>query len=885
MSKISKTIALVLLTVMTVSLVPESVLAKEGVQAEADKAYISKEEEHAETSATEEPKEKPSENTDKEPEETPAETTKEEPEKTPEETRDEEPAEKPAEEPAEKPAEEPSDNNQKTHSRNSTENPADDGNSEEPKQEPETTQPADSIPVVEGTWDETDGKKIFLDNSGKRVTGFCKISDKIYFFDEEGIMKTGWITMTDGTRRYFGADGAGLVDCWKTIGKVKYHFDENGIMATGLKNISGKIYFFDSKGKIKKGWVTTGGKKYYFDKNGVAYTNRWLTKKKKKYHFDSEGVMAKGLTRIGSSLYFFNSKGQMKKGWVTTGGKKYYFDKKGKAYVNRWLTKKKKKYHFDSEGVMAKGLTTIGSSLYFFNSKGQMKKGWVTTGGKKYYFDKKGKAYVSRWLTYKKKKYYFNSEGVMSTGSVVIGGQTYNFDSNGKLKTGWITINGIRYYADKNGKICVNQWITYNKHKYYLGEDGVAVTGMQIIGSHIYYFDSTGMMKTGWITIDGERYYFSSSGAAFVGWHLINNERYYFGEDGKMYHDTFVDGFILGPDGRVINYAYEYDEEEDNDEAWLMNHVIDVGQMTANGVTSSFGEISAHVLGYPDPSYKSGLVVVSGWTYVQYYDWSEKKFHILKAEDFDLNKLKNGDYNTDFVALCNLPGEKITLTVNPSDEFCDFLGWSRKTSDDDKTYDAGRIFSTNKTITVTVAEDEGYYAHCNSPWTGCYFDHTYRNGRVNGCPGYRTFKIHHLRGRRSENGGWTIDTESHRLVARIAYYHPIFFQYGTAAITHGECYGFFMRDENAKYPTEDVYVTILEDEYGRKPNDVSYIHTWIYDLNENGGSDTFALMDANGKIINKIESIGNGYYRHVNPLTGETVDEFYDPERYERLQR
>ena len=875
---------------MTVSLVPESVLAKEGVQAETDKAYISKEEEeHAETSATEEPKEKPSENADKEPEETPAETTKEEPEKTPEETpaetRDEEPAEKPAEEPAEKPAEEPSDNNQKTHSRNSTGNPADDGNSEEPKQEPETMQPADSIPVVEGTWDETDGKKIFLDNSGKRVTGFCKISDKIYFFDEEGIMKTGWITMTDGTRRYFGADGAGLVDCWKTIGKVKYHFDENGIMATGLKNISGKIYFFDSKGKIKKGWVTTGGKKYYFDKNGVAYTNRWLTKRKKKYHFDSEGVMAKGLTRIGSSLYFFNSKGQMKKGWVTTGGKKYYFDKKGKAYVNRWLTKKKKKYHFDSEGVMTKGLTTIGNSLYFFNSKGQMKKGWVTTGGKKYYFDKKGKAYVSRWLTYKKKKFYFNSEGVMSTGSVVIGGQTYNFDSNGKLKTGWITINGIRYYADKNGKICVNQWITYNKHKYYLGEDGIAVTGMQIIGSHIYYFDSTGMMKTGWIMIDGERYYFSSSGAAFVGWHLINNERYYFGEDGKMYHDTIVDGFILGPDGRVINYAYEY--EEDHDEDWLMNHVIDVGKMTANGVTSSFGEISAHVLGYPDPSYKSGKVVVSGWTYVQYYDWSEKKFHILKAEDFDLNKLKNGDYNTDFVALCNLPGEKITLTVNPSDEFCDFLGWSRKTSDDDKTYDAGRIFSTDKTITVTVAEDEGYYAHCNSPWTGCCVDFRIDNGSK------RTCIVHHVFCRRSEdNGRWTLDHESRKFVSKVACYYGD----SSAALCHysgrflyngglssKNYYGFFMRDENTKLSTKDIYVTNVKDERGRETGAINYIHTWIYVQNENGVQCTLALKDADGKIIYEIWHLEKEYFRHVNPITGEWLDEYYDPELYAYL--
>lgn len=872
MSKFSKIVALFLLTVMTVSLVPENVFAEDGIQAEVDKAFISSEDEDStETSATEEPKEKPSENTDKEPEETPAETTGEEPEKTPEET--------PSKSREEEPTEKPSDNDQKTPSRNSTEDPVDADPSEEPKQEPETTQPADSIPVVEGTWDEADGKKIFLDDSGKRVTGFCKISDKIYFFDEEGIMKTGWITMTDGTRRYFGSDGAAVVDSWKTVGKVRYHFDENGIMATGLKKIGGKIYFFDSKGKIKKGWVTTGGKKYYFDKNGVAYTNRWLTKKKKKYHFDSEGVMAKGLTRIGNSLYFFNSKGQMKKGWVTTGGKKYYFGKKGKAYLNRWLTKKKKKYHFDSEGVMAKGLTFIGNNLYFFNSKGQMKKGWVTTGGKKYYFDKKGKAYINRWLKYKKKKYYFNSEGAMSSGPMVIGGQLYFFDSNGKLKTGWVTINGVRRYFDKNGKAYVNKWLTYNKHKYYFNSEGVPVTDLQIIDNHIYYFDSTGMMKTGWMTIDGVKYYFRSSGAAATGgWYWIGEDRYYFGVEGNMYHDTIIDGIEIGPDGRAI--IMEDDDDPEDDPINIYDLVLLASLVKGDSIiTNTYGYISGHILGYNDPAKYSGKVEVSGWTYVAMKSTNSSEYKYLKTEDFDLEKFHSGAYGCDTAWFCCLPGEKVTLKVIPSEEYCDFLGWSYTTRDvNDRKYDKSKIISTDKTITVTVEESKILYAHCNSPWTGCHVDYRVTNSDSYTKPKCSTI-VRNLTCIRGTDGSWVLDSESCDIKACAAFY-SVFMAYSGSyypSSYNPNFRNFFMRDENWSFTTKDIYIEIEIDEYGKESGAIYYIAEYEQNT-QSFAMSLFVLKDKDGNIRYRTIYEGDGYFWKVDPYTGEYLEQYYNAE-------
>ncbi len=887
MSKFTKTIALFLMTVMTMSFVPVTVFAGDIDQAEAENAILADEEDAAgnaeQGEPSEDPAEKPTEKPADKPDEDIEKETGKETEAPPAGNSGEDASNTPQEEPAkpqeekteDKTEEESSDNGNKTSSVNDEGKPSGDTAGNTSKQEAEPVDPVDSIPVVEGTWDTVGGKKIFLDGSGTRVTGFCRIGEKIYFFDKEGIMKTGWLLLSDGTRRFFNPDGTCVAGSWKTISKAKYYFDENGVMATGLKTIGEKYYFFDSTGKMKKGWVTTGGKKYYFDKkSGSAYVNRWFKYKKKKYHFDSEGVMAKGLTYIGGKLYFFNSKGQMKKGWVTTGGKKYYFDKKGRAYVNRWLKKKKKKYHFDSEGVMAKGLTYIGSNLYFFNSKGRMKKGWVTTGGNKYYFDKKGKAYINKWLKYKKKKYYFDSEGVMSKGLVVIGGQTYCFDSAGKLKTGWVTIHGVRYYFDKNGKPYVNKWLTYNKHKYYFNSDGIPVTDLQKIGNHLYYFDSNGMMKTGWMTIDGERYYFLSSGAAAAGgWYWIGEDRYYFGTEGNMYYDTVVEGIVIGPDGVAIIEEDE-DDYEDEEERPLINRLISVGTLrkNANATNSSICVISTHVLGYPDPGYRSGSVTVSGWTYVLYYDNSKNEPHILKAEEFDVNKFNNGGYDCDIVNLCNLPGEKITMTIKPSEEFCDFLGWSRNNSNDDKLYNADKILSTDKTITVTVASGEYYCAHCNSPWNACYVDITRSNG------GKRKFTVHHLMCHRNENGIWVMDTESIRLIANVAFYHSIYSNYGGPVMNSRTCYGFFMRDENTKFSTEGVYVTILKDERGRETGAKQYIHTWKYDLSQNPGSDIFALMDEDGKIILKIEFYDENTFHHVDPVTGEWLDVFEDPE-------
>ncbi|WP_312470932.1 DUF3238 domain-containing protein [Neobacillus sp.] len=147
-------------------------------------------------------------------------------------------------------------------------------------------------------------------------------------------------------------------------------------------------------------------------------------------------------------------------------------------------------YYFDSSGAMQTGWQSIGGAWYYFNSSGAMQTGWQSVGGK--------------W-------YYFNSGGAMLTGSQSIRSTWYYFNSSGAMQTGWQSI--------------VNTW---------------------------YYFNSSGAMQTGWQSIGSTWYYFNSSGGMQTGWQYIGSNWYYFYSSGAMAFNTTIDGYKLGPDGKML---------------------------------------------------------------------------------------------------------------------------------------------------------------------------------------------------------------------------------------------------------------------------------------------------------------------------------------------
>lgn len=177
----------------------------------------------------------------------------------------------------------------------------------------------------------------YFGNDCIKVRGWNIIEKKTYFMDDTGKKQTGFKTI-DGKRYYFNTNGVLQINKWvkltKIVGKetVKqvYHTDKYGIVMTGLKNIDGDYYYFNSKGLMAtETWVKIGSKYYYAGKNGKIKRNCWISVGGKRYHVNAKGVRQTGWLKDGDKYYYLNENGEMVTGTVRIGKKTYKFNSKG----------------------------------------------------------------------------------------------------------------------------------------------------------------------------------------------------------------------------------------------------------------------------------------------------------------------------------------------------------------------------------------------------------------------------------------------------------------------------------------------------------------------------------------------------------------------------
>ncbi len=175
-------------------------------------------------------------------------------------------------------------------------------------------------------WQKIDNKWYYFDNAGKKVTGWKYVVNSWYYFDSTGVMKTGW----------------------QKIGNSWYYLGTDGAMDTGWVKIGTKWYYLNSSGQMLSGWKKIGGEWYYFATSGVMATG-WQKLSGSWYYMNSNGVMQDGWLKLGKNWYYLGTTGVMATGWV----------KLGKSW-----------YYLDASGVMATGTKKIGSVTYKFNSSG-----------------------------------------------------------------------------------------------------------------------------------------------------------------------------------------------------------------------------------------------------------------------------------------------------------------------------------------------------------------------------------------------------------------------------------------------------------------------------------------------------------------------------------
>lgn len=152
--------------------------------------------------------------------------------------------------------------------------------------------------AINGGWYQDFHKTYYYNEKGELLTGINRINDKLYLFDENGLLSSGWIRLENGNIAYA---------------------DNNGVIQTGLTNINvndeDKIYYFDKNGYLLTGWQFINDNWYYFEENNesdnygsalkglqtIVYDNY-----PRIFMFDENGIMKKGLTEIDNKYYYFN---------------------------------------------------------------------------------------------------------------------------------------------------------------------------------------------------------------------------------------------------------------------------------------------------------------------------------------------------------------------------------------------------------------------------------------------------------------------------------------------------------------------------------------------------------------------------------------------------
>ncbi len=254
--------------------------------------------------------------------------------------------------------------------------------------------------VVTG-WKSLNKKWYFFDAAGRNLRNepYFDAKDELYWFDESGVMKTGWYKHTvSGTATVDGRNDSYQEAYW---------------------------YYLGTDGKARKGWQKVGGKWYYFDPSlAVMYENCVIAIGNKRYAFNKGGAMAtgwfndrssyvdeKGKTVKNNCWYYLNSSGAAVTGWQKVGGVWYYFNAGTAVMLTGWQKLGGVWYYFKGSGAMSTGWQKVGGKWYYFNGSGAMRTGWLKSGGV--------------W-------YYFNTSGAMlANTSQKIGGKTYKFNASG----------------------------------------------------------------------------------------------------------------------------------------------------------------------------------------------------------------------------------------------------------------------------------------------------------------------------------------------------------------------------------------------------------------------------------------------------------------------
>ena len=156
--------------------------------------------------------------------------------------------------------------------------------------------------AADGTWLEKDGGWQYRRANGSMAKGTWEdIDGEWYFFGDDLLMETGW----------------------HKIGNLRYYFEDNGALAEGWQCYSedgkDRWYYFNSEGNAVIQWLYDGGKWYWFNSSGVLSTEASKTIDSKKYYFHEDGSLR---ANEYSGIKYIDASGQLDSDYDVKGEKK-----------------------------------------------------------------------------------------------------------------------------------------------------------------------------------------------------------------------------------------------------------------------------------------------------------------------------------------------------------------------------------------------------------------------------------------------------------------------------------------------------------------------------------------------------------------------------------
>ena len=360
----------------------------------------------------------------------------------------------------------------------------------------------------------------YYDQYGQKVKGEKVIDGKSYYFLENGLQaRDSLVKGSDGYTYYYDKNGVkainGFYDFAGYRKDVRY-FDCYGHMATGLIEMGGTTFYFDTQtgiqAKDKFIRFSDGRIRYFIPDTGNMAVNTFVQNKENQawYYLDEHGYAVTGKRIINGKAYCFDSEGRQIKGqMMQQGNKQYYISAQtGEMAVSRFIFENNNWYYADAFGCLVQGAKVIDGKLYYFNKDhSQLKGGWAEG---RYYDAVTGQAVINQFIQIAANQWaYLNQEGHKVTGLQNINNKVYYFGSNGaQVKGKLLTVQGKKCYFDAHtGEQVVNRFVEAGRGCwYYFNAAGQAVTGKQVINGKQLYFDGSGRQVKGrYVYVSGKR--------------------------------------------------------------------------------------------------------------------------------------------------------------------------------------------------------------------------------------------------------------------------------------------------------------------------------------------------------------------------------------------